>query len=171
MTASSSVVSCAGMMRWRPAQATGCGSGSPLSTVAPRSSVEPDMTASFSSSNAACWGSNDALAPRSARRRASAIARPNELCNARDAVRTRRSRNDGQQHSIRHIWAAPLTNTTPSTRQARAAASVSGGRLGGRTAKTSAAIPAAPANNAHTPAVPRSHSAAARLAAQPAITT
>src|SRR6267143_55337 len=98
MTACSSVVSCpAGMVRWRPAQATKAGSSPSWSTAAPRSNVGPASTAPATRSNTASRGSAAAVAPRSASRRASAVAWPSAVCKDRDAAVTRCSRIAAQQ--------------------------------------------------------------------------
>jgi len=93
-------------------------------------------------------------------------------CRARDVAGTRDSRNAGQQHSMRHTRIAPPPSTATEQQagqRGRQAHLVP--RRGRLDSERNRDEPRRDRERAHTAASPRSHSAAARLAKQPAITT
>src|SRR5436309_1164368 len=108
MTARSSAVSRAGTNRWRPAQATGSPSGARITT--PRSTPgvrDPECMASRTRSKAASRGSNAAVTPRSASRRASATAAASAPFSSEESRGSRPSRTSGQHHSMRCTCSTP----------------------------------------------------------------
>src|SRR5438309_102137 len=84
MSARNSVVSIAGMSRCRPAHASGTPSGPRITT--PRSGAPPPPTASASRVNSSWAGNREAVAPRSASRRACVTASESVASRVRAAL-------------------------------------------------------------------------------------
>src|SRR2546421_323766 len=142
MSARNSVVSSPGITRCRPAHASGTPSRPRMTT--PRSGAAAPPTASASRVKSSAAGRSAAVAPRSARRRASVTASASVAAKARDARVIRASRWAGQQHSMRRTWSTPATRMPPSTSAANTASPDPTARRTRTRASAAAATSAAP---------------------------